>query len=148
MALPSTHPLARNEVLDLKAIEGERLVISRSDLGPNIVDYVVASLQRLGRRPEVKVRSVRREGLMGLVGLGRGVTLVCEAGAEVAYPGVVFRPLVGETVPLSVVWSQQNDNRLLTSFLTLARAQTRQSEVDGPGPTMTNGISQSRDPSP
>ena len=123
-------------------------MISRSDLGPNIFDYVIASLQQLGHRPEVKVRSVRREGPMGLVGLGRGVTLVCEAGAEVAYPGGVFRPLVGETVPLRVVWSRQNDNRLLTSFSTLARAQTRQLEIHDPGPTMTNEVSQSRDQSP
>ena len=85
---------------------------------------------------------------MALVGLRRGVTLVCEAGAEVVYPGVVFRPLVGEMVPLNVVWSRQNDNGLLTSFLSLARAQTRQLELHRAVPAVTDEISQSRDPPP
>lgn len=148
VALPAAHPLAELAVLEVESIAHERFMVSRSDYSPNIIDYVVASLERRGHHPEITVRSVRREGLMALVGLGRGVTFVCEAGAAVAYPGVVYRPLVGEVVPLSVVWSRQNDNRLLTSFLSLARAQTRQLEVQSAVLVTTDEISQNRDPSP
>jgi hypothetical protein len=51
--------------------------------------------------------------------------LVGTAEAAVTYPGVVFRPLEGETLPFSAVWTDNNDNPALRRFLSLARVLMR-----------------------
>ena len=79
----------------------------------------------LGRTPVVEPRAVQRGGLLGLVSLGMGISLVGTAEAAVTYPGVVFRRLEGELLPFSVVWADNNDNPALRRFLTLAREQER-----------------------
>ena len=79
----------------------------------------------LGRTPVVEPRAVQRGGLLGLVSLGIGISLVGTAEAAVTYPGVVFRRLEGELLPFSAVWADNNDNPALRRFLTLAREQAR-----------------------
>ena len=75
---------------------------AQPDPGPEVQDYVIQRLARLGHHPLVNVSAVQREGLMALVGLGQGVSLVCAAEAEVTYPDVVFRPL--EKKPCRSTW--------------------------------------------
>ena len=60
---------------------------------------------------------------MAVVGLGRGTTVVVAADSAVVYPGVVFRVLADELLPLSVIWSAQNDNPVLRRFMSLARSR-------------------------
>ncbi len=121
VALSDTHRLATSETIDWPQLVAERFLVSRSDPGLEIHDHVVRRLSRLGLRANVEVRPVRRGDVIALVGLGLGVTLVSAEVAEVKFPGVVFRPLLDEPVPFSVVWSEQNDNPVLRRFLSLAR---------------------------
>ena len=95
------------------------------DPGPEIQDFVVQHLARLGRHPVVEPRPVLREGLMAMVGLGRGITLVGAAEAAVTYPGVAFRTLAGESISFSAIWASKNDNAALRRFLSLARSEMR-----------------------
>lgn len=125
VALPANHLLASLKVVRWQQIADERFIVSKIDLGPEIHDFVVRDLSALGRHPVVESRPVRREGLMAMVGLGRGISLVGAAEAAVTYPGVVFRVLADEELPFSAVWSAQNDNPVLRRFLSLARNQLR-----------------------
>ena len=125
VVLPSEHALAGKNRISMADLAEERFVVSEVDPGPEVQDYVIARLARLGHHPLVDVSAVQREGLMALVGLGRGVSLVCSAEAEVTYPDVVFRPLEEETIPFNVVWSTANDNPVLRRFLSLARVLAR-----------------------
>ena len=125
-ALPSNHPLAESEIVRWEELADERFIVTKVEPGPDVHDFVVTHLANLGRHLAVEPRSVGREGLMAMVALRLGVSLVCTADAGVIYPGVVFRPILTETVPFSAVWSPNNDNPPLRRFLSLARVHVRE----------------------
>lgn len=132
VALPQEHPLAADSMIAWEQLAQERFIVSRVDPGPEIQDYIVRGLADLGRHPEVHQIPVQRETLLGLVGLGQGLSLVGEAEAGVTYPGVIFRPLAREELPFSIIWSTQNDNPAFRRFLSAARlraAERRASRV-------------------
>ena len=153
VALGSDHWLAASEIIAWSQLVSERFIVSKTDPGPEIHDYVVKQLSALGTHPIVDPRPVRRDGLMALVGLGRGVSLVGAAEAGVTYPGVVFRPLLGEMLPFSAVWSERNDNPVLRRFLSISRAYlktlVRQTAAIGlNGPAASGAPQQNLGPSP
>jgi len=123
VALPERHALAAFPEIAWEQLAAERFIVSRVDPGPEIQDYIIRGLADLGRHPEVDQMPVQRETLLGLVGLGQGLSLVGEAEAGVTYPGVTFRPLDHEELPFSIVWSTQNDNPAFRRFLSSARAR-------------------------
>lgn len=125
VALAADHPLVTTDVIKWAQLASERFIVSKTDPGPEIHDFVVKQLSALGLHPIIEPRPVRRDGLMALVGLGRGVSLVGAAEAGVTYPGVAFRPLAGEMLPFSAVWSERNDNPVLRRFLSLSRAHLK-----------------------
>ena len=153
VALASDDALASNEIIRWSQLVSERFIVSRADPGPEIHDYVVKKFSALGVHPIVEPRPVRRDGLIALVGLGRGVSLVGAAEAGVSYPGVVFRPLEGEMLPFSAVWSDRNDNPVLRRFLSLSRAHLKTlvretAAAAAVGSARTDVASRTPDPSP
>ena len=125
VALAEKSSLAVAPTLRWDQLGEERFIVSKASSGPEIHDIVMRHLADLGRTPVVEPRAVQRSGLLGLVSLGVGISLVGTAEAAVTYPGVVFRPLEGETLPFSAVWVDNNDNPALRRFLSLARVQMR-----------------------
>ena len=153
VALGSDHTLALNGIIEWSQLASERFIVSKTDPGPEIHDFVVKQLSALGLHPIIEPRPVRRDGLMALVGLGRGVSLVGAAEAGVIYPGVTFRPLSGEMLPFSAIWSERNDNPVLRRFLSLSRAHLK-TLVREAAPAAPQGLAepgappQNPDPSP
>jgi hypothetical protein len=49
------------------------------------------------------------------------VTLTREATTRAAFPGIVYRPIDGERLPFSAVWSLRNDNPTFRRLLSMAR---------------------------
>ena len=125
VAVSVSSPLAASATLRWDQLAAEIFNVSKMGPGPEIEDIVIRHLSELGRRPIIEPRTVQRGGLLGLVSLGIGITLVGTAEAAVTYPNVVFRPLVGEVLPFSAVWMANNDNPALRRFLSLARTQMR-----------------------
>jgi DNA-binding transcriptional LysR family regulator len=125
VAVPDKSTLAAEPSLRWDQLGSQRFLVSKANSGPEIHDIVMRHLVDLGRTPVVEPRAVQRSGLLGLVSLGVGISLVGTAEAAVTYPGVAFRPLEGETLPFSAVWTDNNDNPALRRFLSLARVQMR-----------------------
>ena len=125
VALSRSDALASAVALRWDQLTRSRFIVTKMDSGPEIEDCVIMHLAGFGRSPKLETRAVRREGLLALVGLGLGITLVGTAETAVSYPDVVFRPLGNERLSFSAVWSAGNDNPALRRFLSLARAQTR-----------------------
>ena len=125
VAIAKSSALASMASLRWDQLAAEIFIVSKMGPGPEIEDIVMRHLSELGRRPIIDPRPVQRGGLLGLISLGLGITLVGTAEAAVTYPDVVFRPLVGEVLPFSVVWMGNNDNPALRRFLGLARSLMR-----------------------
>ncbi len=148
VALPLLSPLATSVALRWDQLSDARFIVTKMDPGPQIEDCVILHLAGLGRSPSLETRAVRREGLLALVGLGLGITLVGTAEIAVSYPGVVFRSLDNEMLSFSAVWAASNDNPALRRFLSLARVQTRGLLVPVPAEREGGALSRTPDPPP
>ncbi|WP_394707374.1 LysR substrate-binding domain-containing protein [uncultured Celeribacter sp.] len=131
LALPSGHSLAQIHEIEWAQVVGERFIVSNSAPGPEIHDYLVQRLADLGRHPEIEAQAVGRDDLMTLVAIGRGLTLTSEATTAARFPGVLFRPIHGEVLPFSAVWSPQNDNPAWRRLLSIARTMSDSSQASG-----------------
>ncbi|MBF9050239.1 LysR family transcriptional regulator [Roseobacter sp. HKCCD9010] len=133
IALPESHRLASQVRLSWSDVRQERFVVSATEPGPEIHDYLIGRLAKLGHTPNVTRHRCCREGIMNLVGLGLGLSLVADHWCGVAYPGVAFRPIgqPDERVPFSLLWRPENDNPALRRFVSLARVHARKAASDG-----------------
>lgn len=122
VVLPGHHALANREEVVWRDLADESFIVSETAPGQEIHDHLVRRLADLGRHPEIQVQYVGRDNLVPLVALGRGLTLVSEAMTVAQFPGVVYRPVLGEILPFSAVWSASNDNPAFRRFLSLAKA--------------------------
>lgn len=122
VVLPDHHALANREEVVWRDLADKSFIVSETAPGQEIYDHLVRRLADLGRHPEIQVQYVGRDNLVPLVALGRGLTLVSEAITVAQFPGVVYRPILGEVLPFSAVWSASNDNPAFRRFLSLAKA--------------------------
>lgn len=124
VALPSKHKFAAKTELAWDDIRQERFVVSTGGPGPEIHDYLITRLSRIGFHPDIRPQRVGRENLMNMVARGFGLTLTTASTVTTAFSGVVFRPIAGSTeyVPCSAFWSSGNSNPALRRFLAAARA--------------------------
>ncbi len=120
--LPTDHPIARYAALGWDQLYHERFLVSESAPGPEIYDYLVQHLAALGRRPDIHTHKVSRDNLLALVATGHGLTITSEATTGALLPGIVYRPITGESLPFSAVWSSQNDNPACRRLLSMARS--------------------------
>lgn len=143
VAVHDADPLARRSRLSWDDVREAHFLVSATEPGPEIHEYLIQRLADLGHRPSVTRHRLGREGIMSLVGLGIGVSLVAEHWCGVRYPGVVFR-LVGtpdEKIPFSLLWRPENDNPALRRFVSLARVHAKRN-------ASLSSASRSPDPSP
>lgn len=125
VVLPSDHELAALPEISWKSLHNRRFIVSESDPGPEIHDYLVKHLADLGHHPSIDRHRVGRDNLMHLVAMGQGLTLVHEAAGASRFPGVVYRPLSDEILPFCAIWSPHNDNPALRRLLSLARTMSK-----------------------
>lgn len=127
VALPDEHVLTCKELLSWTDLAGEDFIVSDTSPGPEIHDYLVQRLAHIDQYPNVQPQAVGRDNLLPLVAIGRGLTVTSEATTAAQFPGVTYRPIAGEVVPFSAVWSARNDNPAFRRLLSLAKAISRQS---------------------
>lgn len=135
-ALVASDPRTKSGVLNLADMADDRFIVSHAAPGPEIHDYIVQRLATLGFSPRIDHHYVAREGLMAMVGLGFGTTLISGAEAGVSYPYVTFVPIAGEVLPFSALWSPDNDNPALRRLLSVARTESRKVKSAAPSRTL------------
>ena len=122
VVLPDLHPLAALDEVMWRDLADEPFIVSEAAPGQEIHDHLVRELADLGRHPEIQVQSVGRDNLLPLVAIGQGLTLVSEAMTVAALPDITYRPIAGEMLPFSAVWSPANDNPSFRRLLSMAKA--------------------------
>lgn len=128
VVLPDEHPLIGKEEVDWADLVNESFIVSDVAPGQEVHDYLVQKLADLGRHPDIQPQYVGRDNLLPLVALGRGLTLTSEATTAALFPGVSYRPIVGELLPFSAVWSPKNDNPACRRLLCMARSMAQSSQ--------------------
>ena len=127
VALPEQHRLAAHEIVYWTDLKSERFLLSCCDPGPEIHNLLIAKLAAPGERPLVDRHKVSRETILSMVGIGRGVTLLCAAGTGVAHAGVAYREVREGNGPSlighSACWHSDNVNPALLRFVDVLKAR-------------------------
>lgn len=121
VVLPDHHALSQREEVTWGDLAEETFIVSETVPGQEVHNHLARCLADFGRHPEIQVQHVSRDNLVTLVAIGRGLTLVSEAMTMAQFPGVTYRPIVGETISFSAVWSAHNDNPAFRRLLSLAK---------------------------
>lgn len=125
LAMPVGHRMSQQNQIAWPDLADSNFIVSSVAPGREIHDYLTQRLSDLGRHPDIQQQNVGRDNLLTLVAHGAGLTLTSEATTAVKFPGVVFRPIVGEELPFCAVWSRHNDNPAFRRLLSMARAAAK-----------------------
>jgi DNA-binding transcriptional LysR family regulator len=119
VALPPTHHLASQEVIDLKMLADELFVVCPQYIKPDLYTQILNLCQKAGFTPNIIQEASPPEVQLALVESGMGISLVA-AGAQIRHNlNVVYRPLV-ECVPtleIAAAWRKRNIPIVLKQFL-------------------------------
>lgn len=127
VTLPERHPLAGQAHLDWPSLAGECVVLRQTAATPEAGDAIVQRLVEAGHGITLQPQGVGHDTLLPLVAMGRGLALTSEATVAILFPGIVYRPIIGETLTFSALWSAKNDNPALRCLLSIARRLARSS---------------------
>jgi DNA-binding transcriptional LysR family regulator len=147
VVLPDRHVLAEREEIQWQDLTEQAFIVSDTAPGQEIHDYLVLRLAAFGQH--------RISGFNMSVATiccpwwPQGLTVVSEAMTAARFPGLCYRPIVGETLLFNAVWSPKNDNPAFRSFLSLARsiaASRKSGGIKPPSSTIVGngGLSQKR----
>ncbi|WP_394427626.1 LysR family transcriptional regulator [Streptomyces sp. SGAir0957] len=94
--LPSTHPLAAETSVPLRALAGESFVMHPARPQSAMYERVLAACARAGFRPASPTEVAETATLVVLVAAGHGVALVPQSVQSLRLDGVTYLPLADE----------------------------------------------------
>ena len=124
-ALPERHLLTAKEVIYWTDLKRERLLLTKCDPGPEILQVLSRRLSCPSEPPTVVTHDVSPESIKSLVAAGQGVSLLCEAHTNIPCPGVAYREVHdanGEIhIGYSACWREVSGNPALHNFIRLLK---------------------------
>ncbi len=133
LAMPESHRFAELPEVSWSKLRGKAFIVCEKGPGQTIYDYLVRKLSALGYHPNIQAHKVDLYNLLPLVALGQGLTVTSESTTASQFPGVTYRPISGEEIPFSAVWSARNDNPAFRRFLSSAKSLSRSKDKSDQG---------------
>ena len=122
VALPETHPLAKEPEIDLRSLEREPFVLPRRYNMPGLYGQVTEVCRQAGFTPRPVQKDVwLMQTIVGLVASGIGVGLVPCSLRNFRRKGVVYKTVRGlsPTVEMGAVWRRSDSSAVLSAFLSV-----------------------------
>jgi DNA-binding transcriptional LysR family regulator len=121
--LPSSHPLARKDGLNLKQLEDEPFVMFAREVAPTNHDNVISTLHRAGVHPKTRHAARQWMTVVGMVGAGMGVALVPGSMRCAQISGTTFVPIRGQrsTASAMLAWNPDQNSFALDAFVRIAQ---------------------------
>lgn len=125
-AIPDSHPLAEQGTVSWGELARAPLVVRTWETGTTLYTFLAGRIARDAYLP-AEQHFVSREVLLGLVGLGFGLTVLGESAVGAHHPGVVFRRIAEQDafVPVTAAWLTDNDNPVRHRFVAVLRDQLK-----------------------
>lgn len=124
IALPETHPLAKQKVVRLKSLAGEPFVQFHRQGAPGLFDKVINTCSRAGFSPRIINEPNFMATVMTLVESGLGVSLIPRCVRSLNRIHVAIRPISPKSarIPLCVNWRKSETSPIVAAFLDNLRA--------------------------
>lgn len=123
VALPSTHPLAREEAVDLADLAHEPYIIVDRRVAVTMHDHIIFICQKAGFSPKVVQQVDHVQFMLSLIASSVGLSLLPKRITMLPRQGVTFRPIVPPAPKVSLGLIYQLDNRpaIVDGFLDVVR---------------------------
>ncbi|MFJ8435897.1 LysR substrate-binding domain-containing protein [Kitasatospora sp. NPDC094019] len=102
-ALPTGHPLAGADTLDLAELSAEPFVLPTATALPTLLSELHLACREAGFTPLVRASADDLTGLLGYVASGLCVSLLTEALLDLPLPGITCVPLRGDSLHLESI---------------------------------------------
>ncbi len=123
IALPDFHPLAHRRRLPLAALADQPFVLFGRQLNPLFHDEVISACHDAGFSPDVVQEAGEMPTIVSLVAAGLGVSLVPASMERLRTDGVVYIPLQGRGVRITIAlaWRREHPSPLVSNLIRVAR---------------------------
>ncbi|GLZ51744.1 LysR family transcriptional regulator [Actinomycetospora sp. NBRC 106378] len=123
IALPEAHPLAAHDALDLAQLAGEQFVVFPRRIAPQLHDTLIALCRDAGFPLDIAVEAHPAQTIIGLVAAGVGLGFIAAEAQQLNRDGVVYRPLRGAPLRLSLGVAHRSGNvpSTVSEFVAAAR---------------------------
>jgi DNA-binding transcriptional LysR family regulator len=131
VALPETHPLAKEPEINLRTLEREPFVLPRRYNMPGLYGQVTQVCRQADFTPRAVQKDVwLMQTIVGLVASSIGVALVPASLRNFRRKGVVYKTVRGlsPTVEMGVTWRRGDSSAVLSAFLGVVGDVTRWGE--------------------
>ncbi|MEN3270159.1 LysR substrate-binding domain-containing protein [Pseudonocardia sp.] len=109
VALASNHPLAGEPRIDLAKLANETFLLLPRRGEPGFYDRCVAQCYEFGFGPTTVEESRGFAAILGMVGIGMGVTLLPSSTGSVGWPNVAVRPLSRASIMLDLALVRRHE---------------------------------------
>jgi DNA-binding transcriptional LysR family regulator len=119
-AIPCEHPLAAREGLDWESLWRETFLVQGWDNSQSARAFYRSLM---GCDVRFHCHAASKQSVLALIGAGFGVTLATSSQAEVAFPGVIYRPIREENAwaQVEVVWRPEAEDPAVGRFFAFLR---------------------------
>jgi DNA-binding transcriptional LysR family regulator len=125
--LPSTHPLAAQEVVDLADLATEDFALFERLDSSHHFDAIITACQRVGFSPRIGSYTPDDISTLSTVSCGLGVSLMPYQSSFHAFEGVTYRPLKQDwaSTPLSLISHPELLTTAVERFIAMTQAEVR-----------------------
>jgi DNA-binding transcriptional LysR family regulator len=125
VALPDSHPLAKQKSLRIKALASEPLIVPPLQPGWGYADSMFQIFRDYEIVPQIALEAIGAVAVVTLVAGGFGIALVPASLGNFSLPGVIYRPIKGpcRTTDLTVVWRRDSRTPTVRAFLDVVREE-------------------------
>jgi DNA-binding transcriptional LysR family regulator len=107
VAMASNHPLAGESRIDLAKMSEETFLLLPRRIEPGFYDRCVAQCYEFGFGPKMVEETRGFAAILGMVGIGMGVTLLPATSGHQSWPNVVVRPLTRSSNSLELALARR-----------------------------------------
>jgi DNA-binding transcriptional LysR family regulator len=133
VAVPSGHPLAKRQDIDLRELASESFILYPRAVRPGLADAVVAACEKAGFTPKVEQYAPQLSATINLVAASLGISIVPRSMQGLQPHALAYVPLRGRPVQaqLGIAHRSSESSAAVLKFIELARntARTRAVEV-------------------
>jgi DNA-binding transcriptional LysR family regulator len=109
LAIPKGHELANRRSLELKSLDGAKMIMAPRHRRPLLHDRILSSFKSAGAVVNIVQEALSKRTEIALVAAGVGLALVPESYSRIFQrPNVVYRPLKGSLpeIELAAIWKE------------------------------------------
>lgn len=123
VVLPHNHPLQDCPVINLQALQHEKLIIFPREVGPGLFDAIISACYRAGFQPTLGQQSPQMVSAIGMVAAGFGFTLVPRSLTAIQANNVTYHEIDDSLLKtkITLAWRRHERSATVLNMVNITR---------------------------